>query len=924
MTRWTAQTRTLTFSGAALPEIIGVDYRSRQCIEIREPMLTVRRLRGREAVGELFEYVVETEVENPDFLQDPESVAQLDLAAIVGTSGTVAIQVAGIGTFRAGAKGDTGRANVGADTRYINGEIVSARIRCVEDRAAVFEFVLRPFVWRATLNCDSRIFHGTVIEVLEEVLQPYVGTVEWRIGGMWPGKGYPPRDMIRQAWEPDWQFASFLMEEFGLFYWFEHRDDFHSLVISDLLSGFRPHGVAYETLRYHTGSRIDEEHISELSIAYTLTPGKATVNDHNYAEPRLAKSLVPNRETCEDTRGTASRDIEIYEPADFAQPEARRTAADANDERGEGQHLARVKLQSRRCQSLRATGRGRLQALQPGRTFTLAGYPQERANCEYIVLSCDLDMTEVGTSSGPTRQYTVNTEFELQPANEYFRLPQVTPRPRIDGYEYAVVVAPQDKEMYIDYRNRLRIQFDWDRQANLDGATSIWVRVMTQWQGGELGVVAPGRAGQMVLVSHVHGDPDRPVVAGFVVDKFNMPPWELPANAALSGMRSKSLGYGLRSNHLALDDTPGKMQAQLASDQANSRFVAGFNTRIDGTKGRTEARGEGIEIATDAHLVGRGNQGVLLTSEARVGASAPVKDMGETVARLTQARQQHEDLSRLAIQHNAQTMDASQGDATSMIKAQNEAIRGGQKTEENPSPEMTRPDVVLASAAGIATTAADSTHMASVKDHAITAGRDVSVSSGRSLFASVRGAISLFAYQLGLKLIAAKGKVDIQAQSDQMALAALNDLTISSTDGRIVLTAAKEIWLGAGGSYIQIDGSGIINGSPGAILERGATWDVPGPDTQRVRVPDLPGDKIHSAQFVVRDRSGNPLPNYPYQIKTENGPTWFGRTDEHGHTERVWTASPQDVAVYPAHEMDDADEEGAKDNCCDVKPSKYE
>ncbi|PRX22422.1 type VI secretion system secreted protein VgrG [Paraburkholderia sp. BL18I3N2] len=924
MTRWTTQTRTLTFSGAALPEIIGVDYRSRQCIEIREPMLTVRRLRGREAVGELFEYVVETEVENPDFLQDPESVAQLDLAAIVGTSGTVAIQVAGIGTFRAGAKGDTGRANVGADTRYINGEIVSARIRCIEDRAAVFEFVLRPFVWRATLNCDSRIFHGTVIEVLEEVLQPYVGTVEWRVGGMWPGKGYPPRDMIRQAWESDWQFASFLMEEFGLFYWFEHRDDFHSLVISDLLSGFRPHGVAYETLRYHTGSRIDEEHISELSIAYTLTPGKATVNDHNYAEPRLAKSLVPDRENYEDARGTASLDIEIYEPADFAQPEARRTAADANDESGEGQHLARVKLESRRCQGLRATGRGHLQALQPGRTFTLAGYPQERANCEYIVLSCDLDMTEVGTSSGPTRQYTVNTEFELQPANEYFRLPQVTPRPRIDGYEYAVVVAPQDKEMYIDYRNRLRIQFDWDRQANLDGATSIWVRVMTQWQGGELGVVAPGRAGQMVLVSHVHGDPDRPVVAGFVVDKFNMPPWELPANAALSGMRSKSLGYGLRSNHLALDDTPGKMQAQLASDQANSRFVAGFNTRIDGTKGRTEARGEGIEIATDAHLVGRGNRGVLLTSETRVGASAPVKDMGETVARLTQARQQHEDLSKLATQHNAQTIDASQSDAASTIRTQNDAIRGGQKTEENPSPEMTRPDVVMASAAGIATTAADSTHMASVGDHAITAGRDVSVSSGRSLFASVRGAFRVFAYQLGMKLIAAKGRVDIQAQSDQMALAALKDLTISSTDGRIVLTAAKEIWLGAGGSYIQINGGGIINGSPGAILERGAAWDVPGPDTQRVRVPDLPGDKIHSAQFVVRDRSGNPLPNYPYQIKTENGPAWFGRTDEHGHTERVWTASPQDVAVYPVHGLAEAEEEDTTDDCCDVKPSKYE
>ncbi|MFC6973401.1 DUF2345 domain-containing protein, partial [Paraburkholderia dipogonis] len=129
--------------------------------------------------------------------------------------------------------------------------------------------------------------------------------------------------------------------------------------------------------------------------------------------------------------------------------------------------------------------------------------------------------------------------------------------------------------------------------------------------------------------------------------------------------------------------------------------------------------------------------------------------------------------------------------------------------------------------------------------------RDVSVSLGRSLIASVRGAISLFAWQLGMKLIAAKGRVEIQAQSDQMALAALKDVTISSTDGRIVITAATEVWLGAGGSYIQINGSGITNGSPGPILEKGASWDVPGRDIQLKTFPPFSSgtptdDHIHS------------------------------------------------------------------------------
>ena len=225
--------------------------------------------------------------------------------------------------------------------------------------------------------------------------------------------------------------------------------------------------------------------------------------------------------------------------------------------------------------------------------------------------------------------------------------------------------------------------------------------------------------------------------------------------------------------------------------------------------------------------------------------------MSETVKRLTQARQQHEDQARLAKQHNAQTPGSGQSDAAQTIRTQNEAVRGGAQTHDNPSPEMTRPDLLLASAAGLATTAADSTHMASANDHAITAGRDYSLLAGRSYHASVRGSISLFAYQDGMKFYAAKGKVEIQAQGDQMALAALKDITISSTDGKIVITASKEVWIGAGASYIQINGSGIINASPGPILEKTPSWDVSAADT---RVPHFPpfgsgtptDDHIHS------------------------------------------------------------------------------
>jgi type VI secretion system secreted protein VgrG len=201
---------------------------------------------------------------------------------------------------------------------------------------------------------------------------------------------------------------------------------------------------------------------------------------------------------------------------------------------------------------------------------------------------------------------------------------------------------------------------------------------------------------------------------------------------------------------------------------------------------------------------------------------------------VTSARELQEEMAQFAQQQKAQDEQVSLRDVTAAMKAQNDAIKGGGKSASNPSPEMTRPDLVLASAAGIAATASDSTHLASQTDHVVTAGRDVSIVSGRSWLASVRGAIS-FVAGLGIRLFAAKGKVEIQAQSDEMALASLKNFTISSTNGKIVITASQEVWIGAQGSYIRINGNGIDNVTPGRILEKCAVWDKPGAESMRMQ-----------------------------------------------------------------------------------------
>jgi type VI secretion system secreted protein VgrG len=200
-----------------------------------------------------------------------------------------------------------------------------------------------------------------------------------------------------------------------------------------------------------------------------------------------------------------------------------------------------------------------------------------------------------------------------------------------------------------------------------------------------------------------------------------------------------------------------------------------------------------------------------------------------------------------------------------------------------------------------------------VNDHAITAGRDYSLSAGRSYHASVRGSISLFAYQDGMKFMSARGKVEIQAQGDGMALAALKDLTITSSDGKIILNAAKEIWIGAGGSYIQINGSGIINGSPGPILEKGASWDVPGADSMRMPLPFLPASATTSGhyheQFHLLDDDGfTLLPHTLYEIESESGKKWAGYSDAQGLTQHVYTDEPENLSltIYKVVSDDDS------------------
>jgi type VI secretion system secreted protein VgrG len=371
----------------------------------------------------------------------------------------------------------------------------------------------------------------------------------------------------------------------------------------------------------------------------------------------------------------------------------------------------------------------------------------------------------------------------------------------------------------------VKVKFHWDRDGKSNGASSAWVRVASVWAGNDLGFIALPRVGQEVAVQWVAGNPDHPIIIGRVFNSDNLPPWKLGGQQALSGLRSRELTPGGgnsasgRSNHLILDDTNEQIQAQLKSDHLHSQLSLGYITRIEDNRGRTDARGEGWELRTDGHGVARAAKGLLITTEARQAARGPVKNMDETMRRLTLATEQHQLMAEIAQKNGAQEPADNQDDVASVLLAQTDAV-GGTTSKAGGFPELGKPHLVLASPVGIATTTAGDSHFTSDRNTAVTTGKSFSLSTGTNFFASVRQTFRLFVQKAGMKMVAAAGDIDVQALSDNIKL--LAKLEISHTANRITISAKEEVVINGGGSYAKFTAGGIEHGTNGTFVAHAA------------------------------------------------------------------------------------------------------
>jgi type VI secretion system secreted protein VgrG len=716
--------------------------------------------------------------------------------------------------------------------RYFNGYVTEFRFLRADGGFALYHMVLEPWLAFAKLRKDNRSFLGkSVIEITELTFAQY-RQADWNpvIVGE-----YPRLTCANQYDETDYNHLHRRWEELGLHYWYEHQADGHTLFLSDrsmLAQPIDPTGIDDSgeiPFRDQAGS-LEDDGIYEWSPMRRLGSGQTTLASFDYKNP------VAQRASGESLNNQG--DVYPYEIYEDTGSYGFRTHDD-------GERLAQQRMGERNTNTQTFEAHGNDRTAQPGRCFKLAdhfsaelrvpkrGEPAQASirDRDYLILSVDHEASNnYQTGPGAPSHYEntfrcVRRDIQWRPGRHYNSQPCT-----YHGIQTAIVVGPPGAEIHTDGYGRVKVQFHWDRLGKRDENSSAWMRVMSPGAGVEFGHIRLPRVGEEVGVVFVNGNIDHPLILGALYNHTHMPPWRLPEQQALSGLRSRELQAGEasgRGNHLILDDTKEQIQAQLKSDHLASQLSLGHINRIEDNAGRKDARGQGFELRTDGRGAVRAQQGLLLSTEARPNARAHITDMAETLARMAQGQELHDSLSQTAQQAQAH-QPGDQDQVVAALKAQVDALKGqGGTPAQGEFPEFQAPHLTLASPAGIETSTQGSTHLMSVEHTALTSGGHASLSAGKSLLVSVKEAVRMFAYKAGMKLVAASADIDITALKDSVNI--LAKLNITHTANRITITAKEEVVINGGTSFTRWNASGIVHGTSGNWVQHAAHHSfVPG------------------------------------------------------------------------------------------------
>jgi type VI secretion system secreted protein VgrG len=470
---------------------------------------------------------------------------------------------------------------------------------------------LAPWLSLLRENTACRIFqHKNVLEIASQIFQERgFSDFEIRVGER------PEREYCVQYRESDFDFISRLLEDEGIAYYFEHQKDAHRLILIDGATGHDACPSQSEA-RYRPEEGVVGVRSWEMSRA--VCTGGLTLRDFDFEHPDL------------DLTATAPSSVEAgrrpsFEVFDYPGCYTQTDTGDLRAKRG---------VEALEAASVEIVGTSNCGGFTPGYCFELQEHERPRFDDKYLFTRVEHELTQGVAGSGEPATY--KNSFSCIPATLPYRPLQTTQKPVIGGPQTATVVGAAGKEIDVDRYGRVVVQFHWDREGQKNDQSSCRVRVAQTWAGNRWGAIFNPWIGQEVVVQFLEGDPDRPLITGRVYNAKLMPPYDLPANATQSGMktRSSSGGETRNFNELRFEDKKGSEEIYLHAEKDENVVVENDKNEdvghdetlaVGNDRRRKVGQNEEIEIGKDQEISVGNDQVIQITNNSSLTAGNQVR-----------------------------------------------------------------------------------------------------------------------------------------------------------------------------------------------------------------------------------------------------------------------------------------------------------
>jgi len=725
--------------------------------------------------------------------------------------------------------------------RTLHGVITGFKHLSSSQDEARYEVRLEPRMALLTRSRQNAIYQNqTVPQIVEKILrerhqmrgQDFVFNLK---------SEYPAREQVMQYGEDDLTFVSRLLSEVGI--WFRFATDarlkIEVIEFYDDQSGYE-RGLTLP-LRHPSGLFDGEtEAVWGLNTAYSVVEKNVTTRDYNY-RTATAEMMTEQHDA---TGGDNTTYGEAYHYADNFLQKGDKEAAES------GAFYARIRHERYLNEQAILKGQSTSSLLMPGLEIRVQGDDAPAVFRKGVLIT--------GVTASAARDRSYELTFTAIPYSErYGYRPALIPRPVMAGTLPARVTSTVKNDIYahIDKDGRYRVNLDFDRDAWKPGYKSLWVRQSRPYAGDTYGLHLPLLAGTEVSIAFEEGNPDRPYIAGVKHDSAHTDHVTIQ-NYKRNVLRTPA------NNKIRLDDERGKEHIKVSTEYGGKSQL-NLGHLVDAGK---QQRGEGFELRTDMWGAVRAKKGIFISADAQDKAQGQVLDMTDALAQLREAQSLVEALCS----------------ATEVAKAELADLQTQKVMMSEALEELKKSAMLLSAPEGIAQVTPKSLQLSAGENIISTSGKNSDFSVLKKFTVAAGETVSLFAQKLGIKIFAGKGKVEIQAQGDEMLLDALKDIRISSSEGRILISAKNEIILTSGGGYIRIGDGTVECAAPDKIIERGAVWQKFSGQSISQAMQQWDSADFAVTPEILWQQTGKPAKNQKVQVTRGDGSVVEMTTDEQG------------------------------------------